>query len=165
MDMGHTFCFLKKPIHSGLIFCTYGTGKTCSFWPGVTIYGHKVTYIVFLKNPVHSGLRSPYMVIKRTFCFWKSLFILDWSDLIWAWYTQSHSLEAVSTASKIDVPLPYYLIWSVQARMNRPFCPVCAKYQSRTNRCRNVFTMFIYGHFSSEWTGFICPVCPEYVCV
>ena len=69
MDMGHTFCFLKKPIHSGLIFCTYGTEKTCSFWPGVTIYGHEVTYIVFLKNPVHSGLRSPYMVIKRTFCF------------------------------------------------------------------------------------------------
>ena len=29
---------------------------------------------------------------------------------------------------------------------------------------QNVCPMSIYGHFSSEWTGFICPVRPEYVC-
>ena len=65
MDMGHTFCFLKKPIHSGLIFWTYGTDKTYSFWTEMTIYGHG-THILFLLKPVHSGLKWPYMNMGHT---------------------------------------------------------------------------------------------------
>ena len=105
----HSWDFLKKPIHSGLIFCTYGTGR-----------------------PVHYGLDWPYKVIRdRKFCFWKSLFILNWSDLIWAWYTQSRSLEAVSTASiRPGGTLHTYIFWTY-----------------RTDKTCSFWTeMAIYGH-------------------
>ena len=132
--MGHTFCFLKKPIHSGLIFWTYGTEKNYLFWTGVTIYGHKVTYIVFLKNPVHSGLRSPYMVIKRTFCFWKSLFILDWNDHIWAWYrafTNSDFLNSNYSTSKYSnsrnsTGIIYIFFHPIKTSHSRPLNHWCA---------------------------------------
>ena len=81
------------------IFWTYRTDKTCSFWTEMTIYEHgkHITTpigpgLIFCtyrtKKPIRCGLDWPYKVIRdRKFCFWKSLFILDWDDHIWTWNT------------------------------------------------------------------------------
>ena len=102
-----TFIGPRGTLHT-YIFWTYRTDKTCSFWTEMTIYEHgkHITTpigpgLIFCtyrtKKPIRCGLDWPYKVIRlRKIYFWKRLFILNWSDLIWARYTQSRSLEAVS---------------------------------------------------------------------
>ena len=111
--------------------------------------------ILYSDSPLHFEPR---------FDFWSGGNRFQWMALCVSRPYKVTSVQNEQAFSKTEFPLPYVHIWSVQARMNRFSCPVRAKYQSRMNRCRNVCPMSIYGHFSSERIGFICPVHLEYVC-